>query len=107
LQTLLDRMVGRLQARLTEASAQTEGRTNEVLTRLTQDHHAQFQGLTQQVQTLVTALQHIGALLQKGTETAVTTTALLAEGAKDANMGVNLVLGSLRETEELLRHVRG
>jgi DNA repair exonuclease SbcCD ATPase subunit len=104
LQTHLDHLVQRLQAKLTEAGTQAQGRTSEVLTRLTQDHHAQLQGLTQQVQTLATALQHIGSLLQTGTVTAVTTTTLLADGARTANMGVELVLGLLRETEDLLRH---
>jgi hypothetical protein len=105
LQTHLDRLVQCLQTRLTEAGTQAEGRTGEVLTRLTQAHQAQLQGLTQQVQTLATALQHIGSLLQTGTQTAVTTTTLLADGARTANMGVELVLGLLHETETLLRHV--
>jgi hypothetical protein len=59
------------------------------------------------VQTIVETLRRVGTLLQTGAGDVVKTTSLLADGAQAANAGVGIVIGLLRETEELLHRVSG
>ena len=85
----------------------TTGDTAGVLTRVSQGHSTQAQEVLRQVQTIAETLRRVSTLLQTGTGDVVKTTSLLADGAQAANTGVGIVIGLLRETEELLHRVSG
>ena len=83
------------------------GDTAAMLTRVSQGHSTQAQEVLRQVQTIAETLRRVGTLLHTSTGDVVKTTALLADGAQAANAGVGIVIGLLRETEELLSRVSG
>jgi ABC-type transporter Mla subunit MlaD len=102
----LDQVVAKLEAKLAEGGERTASQTQEVIENVVQQQGEQVRVLIERVHTLTETVHNVGSLLQTGADSVVRTTDLLVDGARSTNAGVEVVLGLLRETEELLQRVR-